>query len=270
MKRTAPANEGDADDNEIERATKRSRLAIVNDPTNASVANFPSSNVGTVREKVTWQSRKTAETLLRLAHLGSAAAPQPQAPPSPMAPPTPQSQLASFPVTLPASPTRTPSAGGSTVPAAADTPHALPAPNRHVDAAVRAVARPLPLTPAAPTAGKTNAAGSGGGSGVADMSSSANKKRIPWTEEETSNLYNGVERYGVGEWAKIMSTYKFHDRRRAVDLKDKWRNMYKAASGLLRRDPTVAATPRALTSAQDTPQQNTPVSPGIESIDDDF
>ena len=40
----------------------------------------------------------------------------------------------------------------------------------------------------------------------------------------------------MGEWAKIFSTYEFHPKRRAVDLKDKWRNMQSSATSLVRKD----------------------------------
>jgi hypothetical protein len=48
-----------------------------------------------------------------------------------------------------------------------------------------------------------------------------------WTDEETENLREGVERWGT-KWAKILQSYEF-DGRTGVDLKDRWRNMCKNA-----------------------------------------
>lgn len=41
-------------------------------------------------------------------------------------------------------------------------------------------------------------------------------------------LLAGVARFGVGNWKKILSEYKFHHKRTAVDLKDKYRNILRA------------------------------------------
>lgn len=48
-----------------------------------------------------------------------------------------------------------------------------------------------------------------------------------WSEEETRDLLEGVKRYGIGSWKKILaqSDLHFHDRT-AVDLKDRFRTCY--------------------------------------------
>jgi hypothetical protein len=50
------------------------------------------------------------------------------------------------------------------------------------------------------------------------------KKKRKWTEEETTHLLQGVARFGIGSWKKILrhADYKFNDRT-AVDLKDRFR-----------------------------------------------
>lgn len=55
---------------------------------------------------------------------------------------------------------------------------------------------------------------------------SSSKKRKMWTEAEENNLRAGVNRYGVGQWAKIADNFEFNERS-SIDLKDKWRNMNK-------------------------------------------
>lgn len=35
-----------------------------------------------------------------------------------------------------------------------------------------------------------------------------------------------MERFGIGSWKKILETFRFHEKRTAVDLKDKWRNVF--------------------------------------------
>ena len=63
---------------------------------------------------------------------------------------------------------------------------------------------------------------SGGGKG-----GGSRKKYRRWTEEETENLRQGVERWGT-KWALILQSYDF-DERTGVDLKDRWRNLCKNA-----------------------------------------
>lgn len=49
-----------------------------------------------------------------------------------------------------------------------------------------------------------------------------------FTNEEENMLMDGVRLFGVGNWKKILTSYKFHGKRTAVDLKDKYRNMTRA------------------------------------------
>lgn len=55
-------------------------------------------------------------------------------------------------------------------------------------------------------------------------------KRVKWTDAEVAALREGVERYGEGRWAVILREYaaRFDAVRISVDLKDKWRNLFKA------------------------------------------
>lgn len=68
------------------------------------------------------------------------------------------------------------------------------------------------------------------------MSQSKGKraKRIKWRADEVQALREGVERHGEGKWAVILREYaeRFHRGRISVDLKDKWRNMVKAKTGV--------------------------------------
>ena len=59
----------------------------------------------------------------------------------------------------------------------------------------------------------------------------ARRQRTWWTEEEEAALDLGVRTFGEGRWEAILDTYaaKFQSCRTVVDLKDKWRNMQKAA-----------------------------------------
>ncbi|KAH8738600.1 telomeric DNA binding protein [Cryptosporidium ryanae] len=47
-----------------------------------------------------------------------------------------------------------------------------------------------------------------------------------WSEEETSLLVNGVNKFGLGKWRFILATTKFESRDE-VGLKDRWRNLVK-------------------------------------------
>lgn len=56
------------------------------------------------------------------------------------------------------------------------------------------------------------------------------KQHNPWGLEETEDLIEGVERCGCGRWADIKKLgYASIQRRSAVDLKDKWRNLVRVA-----------------------------------------
>ena len=51
------------------------------------------------------------------------------------------------------------------------------------------------------------------------------KKRHFWTEQEVTWLLQGVDKHGVGKWAKILDDYPFSETRTSVHLKDKYRNL---------------------------------------------
>jgi len=56
------------------------------------------------------------------------------------------------------------------------------------------------------------------------------KHHNPWTPEETEALVDGVTKCGGGKWADIKKLgLKAIERRSAVDLKDKWRNLTRVA-----------------------------------------
>ena len=56
---------------------------------------------------------------------------------------------------------------------------------------------------------------------------SATTKRVKFSAEEEEYLIIGIQTYGVGKWAKILSTYPFHPSRNGGSLKDKYRNLKK-------------------------------------------
>mmetsp|Transcript_15221 Transcript_15221/g.38700 ORF Transcript_15221/g.38700 Transcript_15221/m.38700 type:complete len:396 (+) Transcript_15221:135-1322(+) len=84
----------------------------------------------------------------------------------------------------------------------------------------------------------------GSGSGSADSTNGSNgssagsgnfhrrkKHHNPWTLEETQALIEGVGICGGGKWADIKKLgLKAIERRSAVDLKDKWRNLLRIAT----------------------------------------
>jgi len=107
---------------------------------------------------------------------------------------------------------------------------------------VTAAVQPLPVTPASALV-KKNAT-------PAAAPPSTEQKRIPFSEQETYNLYKGVERFGIGQWARVLSEYAFHPKRRAGDLKDKWRNLNSSASAMAALAASASSTTnRSKTSA---------------------
>ena len=59
----------------------------------------------------------------------------------------------------------------------------------------------------------------------------ARRPRTPWSRDEVAALELGVSTLGEGHWGVILERYaaRFHSRRTDVDLKDKWRNLQRAA-----------------------------------------
>ena len=55
------------------------------------------------------------------------------------------------------------------------------------------------------------------------------KAQNKWTREESELVVEGVARYGYGLWAKIQKELFADSKRTSVDVKDKWRNLVKAA-----------------------------------------
>lgn len=51
------------------------------------------------------------------------------------------------------------------------------------------------------------------------------KSRQPWTQEEDERLLSGVEKYGLGKWAKIRDAYFPEGNRTSVQIKDRMRNI---------------------------------------------
>ena len=63
--------------------------------------------------------------------------------------------------------------------------------------------------------------------GKSSSTKTVRKTRVPFTAEEVEHLEEGIEKFGVGNWKKILNHYKFNPRRTNQDLKDKWRNLTK-------------------------------------------
>ncbi|CAG9465453.1 unnamed protein product [Pedinophyceae sp. YPF-701] len=76
------------------------------------------------------------------------------------------------------------------------------------------------------------ATGKRGASRSAAVVASGRKHHKPWTPEETQALVEGVAICGGGKWADIKKlNLRAIERRSAVDLKDKWRNLTRIALG---------------------------------------
>merc|ERR1712070_759730 len=77
-----------------------------------------------------------------------------------------------------------------------------------------------------------DSSGSNGNSGTSNGTTTHRRKKHhnPWTAEETRALIEGVGICGGGKWADIKKVgIKAIERRSAVDLKDKWRNLLRVA-----------------------------------------
>jgi len=80
--------------------------------------------------------------------------------------------------------------------------------------------------------GSSDAANSSAGSdgSAVPVHTRRKKHHNPWTAEETRALIEGVGICGGGKWADIKKLgIKAIERRSAVDLKDKWRNLLRVA-----------------------------------------
>ncbi|TVU30540.1 hypothetical protein EJB05_22170, partial [Eragrostis curvula] len=54
------------------------------------------------------------------------------------------------------------------------------------------------------------------------------KNNDHWTEEEMTELVQGVSKQGVGKWSQLKRYYFSTSIRTAMHLKDKWRNLVRA------------------------------------------
>ena len=56
---------------------------------------------------------------------------------------------------------------------------------------------------------------------------SMRRSKTPFSDEEQHYMIQGVRKFGVGQWAKILEHYNFHPCRTNVAIKDKFRTMKK-------------------------------------------
>ena len=101
------------------------------------------------------------------------------------------------------------------------------------------------------------AAGRGRGNRAADAADAAaplpplpfgrrnRRPSTPWTDDEVDCLREGVRRFGIGQWALILGNDagRFNTCRSQVDLKDKWRNLERAAGRQPQHQRGVATAP---------------------------
>ena len=87
---------------------------------------------------------------------------------------------------------------------------------------------------------------------ASDDDKKAKKKKRRFTEEETQNLIEGVEKYGVGHWKMILNGYNFNDRS-CVDLKDKWRNIENSRLRTTKQKPSSTTISSNLQGSKDNP-----------------
>ncbi|ACO62204.1 predicted protein [Micromonas commoda] len=66
--------------------------------------------------------------------------------------------------------------------------------------------------------------------GPRERDQSAQGTKHKWTREESELVAEGVAKYGYGEWAAIQKELFAESARTSTDIKDRWRNMLKAAS----------------------------------------
>ncbi|PSN70562.1 hypothetical protein BS50DRAFT_571772 [Corynespora cassiicola Philippines] len=73
--------------------------------------------------------------------------------------------------------------------------------------------------------------------GKDSVKTKGSKKRNKWSDQETKDLLHGVQRFGIGNWKKILQCPDFSfNQRTAVDLKDRFRTCC-PGEGLKQRKP---------------------------------
>ncbi|CDF33390.1 unnamed protein product [Chondrus crispus] len=89
-------------------------------------------------------------------------------------------------------------------------------------------------------------------------------KRVRWSQPEVCALRTGVARYGQGRWAVILREFAndFHPCRISVDLKDKWRNLFKSQKTLLVAHPDKLTQPHVAGH----PSDRKPIQPHVGPV----